>query len=71
MPAAGHLADSGILVAEVGHTQALLLARYPQVPFMWLDFEYGGSGVFMLDKTQLEYYQPLFDQVVSQRTKTG
>ena len=69
--AAGHLADSGILVAEVGHTQGLLLARYPQVPFMWLDFEYGGSGVFMLDKTQLETYQPLFDQVVSQRVKTG
>ena len=69
--AAGHLADNGILVAEVGHTQALLLARYPQVPFMWLDFEQGGSGVFMLDKTQLETYQPLFDQVVSQRTETG
>jgi ribosomal protein L3 glutamine methyltransferase len=69
--AAGHLADNGILVAEVGHTQALLLARYPQVPFMWFDFEYGGSGVFMLDKTQLDYYQPLFDQVVSQRTETG
>ena len=69
--AAGHLADSGILVAEVGHTRALLLARYPQVPFMWLDFEYGGSGVFMLDKTQLETYQPLFDQVVSHVVKPG
>jgi ribosomal protein L3 glutamine methyltransferase len=65
--AAGHLADNGILVAEVGHTQALLLARYPQVPFMWFDFEYGGSGVFMLDKTQLDYYQPLFDQVFAER----
>lgn len=69
--AASHLADNGILVAEVGHTQDLLLARYPDVPFMWFDFEYGGTGVFMLDKTQLEYYQPLFDQVVSQRAETG
>ena len=69
--AAGHLADNGILVAEVGHTQDLLLARYPEVPFMWFDFEHGGTGVFMLDKTQLDYYQPLFDQVVSERTETG
>ena len=67
--AAGHLARNGILVAEVGHTQNRLLDRYPEVPFMWLDFEYGGSGVFLLDKTQLETCQPLFDQVASQRAK--
>jgi ribosomal protein L3 glutamine methyltransferase len=69
--AAAHLADNGILVAEVGHTQALLLDRYPQVPFMWLDFEHGGSGVFILERAQLETCQPLFDQVVSQRAETG
>ena len=69
--AAGHLAKNGILVAEVGHTQDGLLARYPEVPFMWLDFEYGGSGVFLLDKAQLETCQPQFDQVASQRAQTG
>ncbi|MEN8206535.1 MAG: 50S ribosomal protein L3 N(5)-glutamine methyltransferase [Pseudomonadota bacterium] len=65
--AAGHLADNGILVAEVGHTQDLLLARYPEVPFMWPDFEHGGTGVFMLDAAQLEEYQPVFDQVAAVR----
>jgi ribosomal protein L3 glutamine methyltransferase len=65
--AASHLRDNGILVVEVGHTQELLLACYPQVPFMWFDFEYGGTGVFMLDSAQLKDYQPLFDQVISQR----
>ena len=65
--AAGHLADNGILVAEVGYTQDCLLARYPEVPFMWFDFEYGGTGVFMLDKAQLDEYQPLFDQVLAER----
>ena len=69
--AAGHLADNGILVAEVGHTQECLLARYPEVPFMWLDFEYGGSGVFLLDKAQLEACQPQFDQVASKRVESG
>ena len=65
--AASHLADNGILVAEVGHTQDLLQARYPEAPFIWLDFEYGGTGVFMLDKTQLNDYQRLFDQVLAER----
>jgi ribosomal protein L3 glutamine methyltransferase len=65
--AASHLRDHGILVVEVGHTQELLLACYPQVPFMWFDFEYGGTGVFMLDAEQLRHYQPLFDRVVTQR----
>lgn len=69
--AAGHLADNGILVAEVGHTQDCLLARYPEVPFMWFDFEHGGTGVFILDKAQLETYQPQFDQVAAQRAETG
>ncbi len=65
--AALYLGENGILVVEVGHTEGLLVAQFPDVPFMWLDFEYGGSGVFMLDAAQLEDYQPLFDQVVSQR----
>ena len=66
--AARHLDENGILVVEVGHTQDWLIAQYPEVAFMWLEFEYGGGGVFMLDAAQLEHYQPLFDQVVSQRS---
>jgi ribosomal protein L3 glutamine methyltransferase len=65
--AASHLRDNGILVVEVGHTQEQLLACYPQVPFMWFEFEFGGSGVFMLESAQLKDYQPLFDQVALQR----
>ena len=65
--AARHLDESGILVVEVGYTEELLVAQFPDVPFMWLEFEYGGHGVFMLEAAQLEYYQPLFDRVVSQR----
>lgn len=67
--AALYLDENGILVVEVGHTEGLLVAQFPDVPFMWLDFEYGGRGVFMLEAAQLEHYQPLFDQVVSQRNK--
>ena len=63
-----HLAGNGILVVEVGHTQEFLVAQFPDVPFMWLEFEFGGSGVFMLEASQLDDYQPLFDQAVLQRS---
>ncbi len=54
--AADHLDDDGVLIVEVGNSQTILEKTFPDVPFMWLDFEYGGSGVFLLDKNQLVNY---------------
>ncbi len=55
------LSDHGILVVEVGYSQPALEASLPDVPFMWLDFEHGGEGVFLLTAQQLEDYQSDFD----------
>lgn len=60
--AAKHLARDGILVVEVGHTQDRLVERFPDVPFLWLDFEFGGTGVFLLDADQLSLHQAIFDR---------
>ena len=43
-----HLTPHGILVVEVGHGRAALEAKYPRTPFIWIDFEHGGEGVFVI-----------------------
>lgn len=56
--AAEHLADRGVLVCEVGDTWERLAGRYPQLPFLWLDLERGGEGVFLLEARDLRRHFP-------------
>jgi ribosomal protein L3 glutamine methyltransferase len=51
--AAQHLEEGGILIGEVGNTEIALEEAFPDVPFIWLEFERGGGGVFVLSKDEL------------------
>ena len=60
--AADYLRPGGIMVVEVGASADLLMARYPDVPFLWLDFEHGGDGVFLLAAEQLDEFREFFEE---------
>ncbi|NKB38261.1 MAG: 50S ribosomal protein L3 N(5)-glutamine methyltransferase [Gammaproteobacteria bacterium] len=49
-----YMSDNGILVCEVGNSQEALMEAYPDYPFFWFEFEFGGHGVFLLTAAQLD-----------------
>ena len=48
-----HLNDDGILIVEIGHNKEILLKKFPELQFQWLDVSLGNDFVFMLEKSQL------------------
>jgi ribosomal protein L3 glutamine methyltransferase len=52
--ARAHLEDEGILVVEVGNSEAALLRAFPRLPFIWPRIAMGGGGVFVLKAKDLD-----------------
>ena len=61
-----HLNPEGVLIVEVGNSEQALAEKFPEVPFMWLSFEYGGDGVFMLDVNEVNKHHDVFAKAAEQ-----
>lgn len=60
--AADYLDEKGLLVLEVGNSQWALMEAYPEVPFVWPEFEGGGHGILVLTAEECRKFQSLFKQ---------
>lgn len=47
------LNKNGVLVVEVGNSAQALEDAFPCVPFLWLEFDNGGSGIFAVTREEL------------------
>lgn len=48
-----YLTEDGLLVCEIGGSEDEFLARFPDLPVAWPDFERGGDGVFVISRSEL------------------
>jgi ribosomal protein L3 glutamine methyltransferase len=52
-----YLTGNGILIVEVGNSEEAVDQRFPSLPLVWLEFENGGSGVFLVEAEGLQQWK--------------
>lgn len=58
--ARAYLVEEGVLILEVGNSDRHLEAAFPDVPFLWLEFDRGGQGVCVLTAAELDAHAAIF-----------
>jgi ribosomal protein L3 glutamine methyltransferase len=51
--APARLRPGGVLIVEVGNSEEAVRRAFPRLPFIWLSFEHGGGGVFLIERERL------------------
>ncbi|MCP4878134.1 MAG: 50S ribosomal protein L3 N(5)-glutamine methyltransferase [Gammaproteobacteria bacterium] len=59
------LSDHGVLIVEVGNSQAALQGKYDFIPMTWIEFEFGGGGVCCIQARDLKQQQAAIATIAS------
>ena len=62
-----YLSGDGLLMVEVGASEPALTALLPEVPFEWIEFESGASGVFVLERHELVEHSEAIGRLAASR----
>jgi len=62
-----YLTDNGLLIVEVGDSEAALAELLPQVPFAWVEFKVGQMGVFVIECVDLVEHHEAFAREAAKR----
>lgn len=71
LQSAMHLREGGVLICEVGESAGRLASVLPSVPFMWLEFQSGGDGVFLLSRDELLQANAAVAKLIEDRSSVG
>lgn len=64
-----YLSDHGVLIVEVGNSALALRELLPNVPFLWVEFEQGGDGVFCISSADLKNHRSDISRVLEIHNK--
>jgi len=56
LAAPDYLSENGLLVVEVGNSQAAMMEKYSALDLTWIEFENGGGGVFCVTEQALREF---------------
>ena len=64
--AGDYLSEQGVLIIEVGNSQAAMMEKYAFLAMTWLEFEFGGSGVCCIQSEDLKQQYQNIAQITNQ-----
>ena len=62
-----HLTEDGLLICEVGESEQHLVKLLPELPLMWIEFQVGQMGIFVVERHDLVTHSARITRLAAER----